>query len=276
MVLVYRTTGVLNIAHGGVGVLVRLRRLGPDHAPRHAVLAGRDGRDHVRGRARSGLRTVDHPQPRRPTRPADGVDAGAVPARPVPWCSSFRRGATPGGSSSRRRCSARTSRSPAPTTRSATTRSSCWASASRCSCGLHYLLRRTRLGMAMRAVSDDATAAQIMGVRQSQISPVVWGLAFGLSGLTTMLLAPILFLDNTSLTSLTLKAVVWLHRRAGLPAADRRRCHAARRTRGLLPDLPPGGDGPVRRLAVHPAGRRAGVGVLTKRGTLQGNAVVRA
>lgn len=72
---------------------------------------------------------------------------------------------------------------------------------------LRYLLTKTRLGMAMRAVSDDATAAQIMGVRQNHISPVVWALAFGLSGLTTMLLAPILFLDNQSLTSLTLKAL---------------------------------------------------------------------
>ena len=72
---------------------------------------------------------------------------------------------------------------------------------------LYYMLRRTRLGMAMRAISDDGTAARIMGVRQRLISPVVWGMAFGLSGLTTMLLAPILFLDNLSLTSLTLKAL---------------------------------------------------------------------
>ena len=59
----------------------------------------------------------------------------------------------------------------------------------------------------MRAISDDGTAARLMGVRSRLISPVVWGLAFGLSGLTTMLLAPILFLDNQSLTGLTLKAL---------------------------------------------------------------------
>jgi sulfate-transporting ATPase len=73
--------------------------------------------------------------------------------------------------------------------------------------GLNHLLRRTRLGMAMRAVSDDGTAARLMGVDQRLVSPVVWALAFALSGLTTMLLAPILFLDNQSLTALTLKAV---------------------------------------------------------------------
>ena len=73
--------------------------------------------------------------------------------------------------------------------------------------GLYFILRRTRVGLAMRAVSDDPTAARLMGIRQKLVSPVVWGLAFGLSGLTTMLLAPILNLDNTSLTAFTLKAL---------------------------------------------------------------------
>ncbi|HUR74173.1 MAG TPA: branched-chain amino acid ABC transporter permease [Sporichthya sp.] len=73
---------------------------------------------------------------------------------------------------------------------------------------LYYMLKRTRLGMAMRAVADDAGAARIMGVQPYRVSMFVWGLAFGLSGLTTMLVAPIVFLDNTSLTSLTLKALV--------------------------------------------------------------------
>ena len=73
--------------------------------------------------------------------------------------------------------------------------------------GLYFVLRRTRVGLAMRAVSDDPTAARLMGIRQKLVAPVVWGLAFGLSGLTTMLLAPILLLDNTSLTAFTLKAL---------------------------------------------------------------------
>jgi len=73
--------------------------------------------------------------------------------------------------------------------------------------GIYFMLRRTRLGLAMRAVSDDGVAARLMGIRQRLVAPVVWGLAFGLSGLTTMLLAPITFLDNLSLTSLTLKSI---------------------------------------------------------------------
>ena len=76
-----------------------------------------------------------------------------------------------------------------------------------CLAGLYALLRRTRIGLAMRAVADDTTAARLMGIRSSLVSPVVWGLAFGISGLTTMLIAPILFLDATSITALTLKAL---------------------------------------------------------------------
>lgn len=73
--------------------------------------------------------------------------------------------------------------------------------------GIYFMLRRTRLGLAMRAVSDDAVAARLMGIRQRLVAPVVWGLAFALSGVTTMLLAPITFLDNLSLTALTLKSI---------------------------------------------------------------------
>ncbi len=143
--------------------------------------------------------------------------------------------------------------------------------------GLRFLLIKTRLGMAMRAVSDDPTAAQIMGVRQSQISPVVWALAFGLSGLTTMLLAPILFLDNTSLTSLTLKAlcVSFIGGLTSLPLT----VAGAMMLGGLeaysqiyLPEATGLSDAwPFIMLVVA-----LGIGVVTKRGLLQGNVVMRA
>ena len=46
--------------------------------------------------------------------------------------------------------------------------------------GLYFLLRRTRVGLAMRAVSDDPTAARLMGIRERLVSPVVWvGLPWG-------------------------------------------------------------------------------------------------
>jgi branched-chain amino acid transport system permease protein len=75
------------------------------------------------------------------------------------------------------------------------------------SVGLYWMLRRTRLGLAMRAVSDDTSAAPLMGIRYEAVSRVVWTMSFSLSALTTMLLAPILLLDNISLTLLTVKAL---------------------------------------------------------------------
>ena len=114
-------------------------------------------------------------------------------------------------------------------------------------------------------------------MRQSQISPVVWGLAFGLSGLTTMLLAPILFLDNTSLTSLTLKAlcVAFIGGLISLPLT----VAGAMLLGGLeaysqiyLPEATGLSDAwPFILLVIALA-----IGVITKRGTLQGNAVMRA
>jgi branched-chain amino acid transport system permease protein len=75
------------------------------------------------------------------------------------------------------------------------------------SIGLYVMLRRTRIGLAMRAVSDSPTAAGLMGIRPDWVSRVLWILAFGLSGVTTMLLAPITLLDNNTLSLLTLKAL---------------------------------------------------------------------
>jgi branched-chain amino acid transport system permease protein len=75
------------------------------------------------------------------------------------------------------------------------------------SAGLYVMLRRTRVGLAMRAVSDSSTAAGLMGIRPEWVSRILWILAFGLSGVTTMLLAPITLLDNNTLSLLTLKAL---------------------------------------------------------------------
>jgi branched-chain amino acid transport system permease protein len=72
---------------------------------------------------------------------------------------------------------------------------------------LYWTLRRTRIGLAMRAVSDDASAAPLMGIRHEIVSRVVWTVSFALSGLTTMLLAPILLLDGITLSLLTVKAL---------------------------------------------------------------------
>ncbi len=99
--------------------------------------------------------------------------------------------------------------------------------------GLYFILRRTRIGLAMRAVSDDPTAARLMGIRQRLVSPVVWGLAFGLSGLTTMLLAPILPRQHLAHRLHAQGADGDVRRGSDLAAADRGRAPSPCGPRGL-------------------------------------------
>lgn len=75
------------------------------------------------------------------------------------------------------------------------------------SIALYWMLRRTRLGLAMRAISDDPTAAPLMGIRHETVSRIVWTTSFALSGLTTMMVAPVLLLDGITLSLLTVKAL---------------------------------------------------------------------
>jgi branched-chain amino acid transport system permease protein len=73
--------------------------------------------------------------------------------------------------------------------------------------GLRFMLRRTRIGMAMRAVADDPAASRMMGVREELVSPVVWAMAFAIAALSVMLIAPVNLLENTSIVAFTLKAL---------------------------------------------------------------------
>lgn len=63
-------------------------------------------------------------------------------------------------------------------------------------CLLFYLLvQRTRLGLAMRATSENLPAAQTMGIPTRQILALSWGLASLLGVLAGLFLAPCLLLD---------------------------------------------------------------------------------
>jgi len=73
--------------------------------------------------------------------------------------------------------------------------------------GLSLLLKRTRAGLAMRAVSDDAEAAGLMGIQPQRVRMGVWVFSFGLSALTTLLVVPITLLETNTLSLLTLKAL---------------------------------------------------------------------
>jgi branched-chain amino acid transport system permease protein len=48
--------------------------------------------------------------------------------------------------------------------------------------GIHLLLRRTSLGSKMLAVSEDSTAAQLMGIRPDTMQAIAWAIAAGATG----------------------------------------------------------------------------------------------
>src|SRR3954465_4663335 len=55
--------------------------------------------------------------------------------------------------------------------------------------GLHLLLTGTALGSKMLAVSEDSTAAQLMGIRPDTMQAIAWGIAAGATGLAGALIA---------------------------------------------------------------------------------------
>ncbi len=60
---------------------------------------------------------------------------------------------------------------------------------------LYVLVQHTRVGLAMRAVSQDTVAAQVLGVPARQIFALTWGLASALGAAAGILLAPVTLLD---------------------------------------------------------------------------------
>lgn len=63
-------------------------------------------------------------------------------------------------------------------------------------CLLFYLLvQKTKLGLAMRATSENLPAAQTLGIPTRKVLALSWGLAAGLGVLAGLFLAPALILD---------------------------------------------------------------------------------
>jgi branched-subunit amino acid ABC-type transport system permease component len=206
MVLVYRTTGVLNVAHGGIGILsgyVAHELIHFRHLPYYVGITG--------GVAIAGLLgflfelVVVRRLPGRPdlqTAATLGLYVlllGVVVT--VPWWTTNAFQVLPSPLLNK------TIR--VPGTRQAVTFDQLllMAALALFSAGLYWMLRRTRIGLAMRAVSDSSEAAGLMGIRPELVSRVLWTLGFGLSGMTTMLVAPITLLDQNALSLLTLKAL---------------------------------------------------------------------
>ena len=63
--------------------------------------------------------------------------------------------------------------------------------------GLHLLLTRTSLGSKMLAVSEDPTAAQLMGIRPDTMQAIAWAIAAGATGLAGALIATFFYIVPT-------------------------------------------------------------------------------
>ncbi len=71
---------------------------------------------------------------------------------------------------------------------------------------LYLFFEKTRYGTAMRAASMNKRAARMMGIRVAGVATVSWGLAAGLSVISAVLIAPLVFLDQQMMVSIILKA----------------------------------------------------------------------
>ncbi len=61
--------------------------------------------------------------------------------------------------------------------------------------GLYVLVQHTKLGLAMRAVSQDLVAAQVLGIPAKRVFALTWGLAATLGAAAGILVAPAALLD---------------------------------------------------------------------------------
>jgi sulfate-transporting ATPase len=206
MVLVYRTTGVLNVAHGGIGILsgyVAHEIINIRHQPYYLGIAGG-----VAIAALLGLLFELLVVRRLPGRPDLQTAAtlglyvlllGVVVT--VPWWTTNAFQVLPSPLLNK------TVRVPGTNQAVTYDQLVLIVALALFSAALYWMLRRTRIGLAMRAVSDSSDAAGLMGIRPEMVSLVLWTVGFGLSGLTTMLVAPITLLDANALSLLTLKAL---------------------------------------------------------------------
>lgn len=72
--------------------------------------------------------------------------------------------------------------------------------------GFFIFFKRTRMGLAMQAVSQSQLAATYMGVRTRSVSALVWLLAGAITAIAGLLLAPIAFI-HVNMGVLGLKAI---------------------------------------------------------------------
>jgi branched-chain amino acid transport system permease protein len=74
--------------------------------------------------------------------------------------------------------------------------------------GLHLLLKKSRIGRAIRATAQDFNAARVMGVESAHIYSVTFGLGAAMAGVTGSLIAIVYAFSPVMGNPLTLKAFV--------------------------------------------------------------------
>ncbi len=71
---------------------------------------------------------------------------------------------------------------------------------------LFAFFRYSLMGIAMRAVAQNRTAAQLMGIHINQINAIGWGLGTALGAIAGILIAPLNYLDPNMMGDVALKA----------------------------------------------------------------------
>ena len=71
-----------------------------------------------------------------------------------------------------------------------------------------YIVNRTDLGLSMRAFAEDQDAARLMGIRDATVSRVTWVLSASVGGVTGILMAPVLFLQQDYMNIIFIKGFV--------------------------------------------------------------------
>lgn len=73
---------------------------------------------------------------------------------------------------------------------------------------LAVLLKRTRLGLAFRAVSSNRDSSELAGIRSGQITTVGWALAGAIGGMAACLIAPTVLLEPNMMVRVLIYSLV--------------------------------------------------------------------
>jgi branched-chain amino acid transport system permease protein len=73
--------------------------------------------------------------------------------------------------------------------------------------GVTSYLNRTRTGLSMRAMADNADQADLLGIRTDRVGMIAWGMSGALSGITGLLIADLIRLDAGAITFLVVPAI---------------------------------------------------------------------